>query len=69
MDLFFTIIAWAFLVIAIIRMVGIYFGAQDRKAQLHLARMVGQTPVLDAVRVPLLTIVMCVAWIISGMLV
>jgi hypothetical protein len=67
-NLFFSILAWTFLVLSILRIVLIFWTAKHHADVIRVAEMLGENPVGRALVKPAIAIIVCLAWIISSYL-
>ena len=65
METFFSVLAWIFLIIAVIRLIGVYFGAKENAGLIRLAEAMGEYPIHDALKLPIITIIVCLAWLFT----
>ena len=67
MNTFLTVLAWVFLVVCSIRIHSIVFGERSLRDQMLLETVerLGGTPIYDAIKIPIVVVLICVSWIIS----
>ena len=65
MNLFLSILAWALLAFACLRLWGIAQGCKENSRLIALAEMCGDNPVGRALFLPVVTIIISAAWLIS----
>ena len=62
---FITILAFTFIILTTVRIIGIYYGLKEHIQLIMLAEAAGGTPVQDALLWPVITWIICASWLTS----
>lgn len=63
--LFLNILAWTFLILAVLRIILIFIWANSNDSAIRVAEMFGENPVGRALLWPGVIVIVCAAWLIA----